>query len=303
MLRPMTFTIVMQQLTNGITLGSFFALVAIGYTMVYGIIRLINFAHATIFMMSLYIVYYLVTFFNLPWYVAYLIGIVLVAALGVLSERVAYYPLRRRGAPSKTMLISAIGVAYFLEFFATVLFTGRQKHFPRIDYLWQSLSIGSVMVQRISLIVPVVTIIILILLNYVLNRTKPGMAMRAVCKDPYAAKLMGIDVNRTIRFAFAVGSGLACVGAIFWGLKYPVIHPTIGGIPGVKCFIAAVIGGIGNVNGAVLGGFLLGMIEVLLIMLFPTLTSFRDAFSFILLIIILLVKPTGILGEKIAEKM
>ncbi len=299
----MTFTIVMQQLANGITLGSFFALVAIGYTMVYGIIRLINFAHATIFMMSMYIVYYLVAFFLIPWYLAYILGIALAAGLGVLTERVAYHPLRKRGAPSKTMLISAIGVAYFLEFFATVLFTGRQKHFPRINYLWESISIGSVMIQRISLFVPLITLVLLVVLNYVLNRTKPGIAMRAVCKDPYAAKLMGIDVDRTIRFAFAVGSGLACVGAIIWGLKYPVINPTIGGIPGVKCFIAAVIGGIGNVNGAVLGGFMLGMIEILLILLFPTLTSYRDAFSFILLIVILLVKPTGILGEKIADKV
>lgn len=299
----MSIEMFLQQIANGITLGSFFALVAIGYTMVYGIIRLINFAHATLFMMSMYVVCYLVSFFMVPWYVSYPLALIITAGLGMLTERVAYYPLRRREAPPKSMLISSIGVAYFLEYFATVLFSGRQKVFPDIKFLTSPITIGTVRLQRIALFVPVITLVLLAILMYVLNKTKPGLAMRAISRDLYAARLMGIDVNRTVSFTFAIGSALAAAGAIIWGLKYPVIVPTIGAIPGVKCFIAAVIGGIGNVNGAVLGGFLLGIIEVMLITFFPTLTSYRDAFSFVLLIVILLVRPTGLLREKIGEKV
>lgn len=284
-------------------MGSFFALVAIGYTMVYSIIRLINFAHSTIFMVNMYVVFYLISFFLLPWYVAYPIALVIAALLGIINERVAYYPLRKREAPSKTMLISSIGVSYFLEYFATVLFTGRPKQFPSLPFLTQSITIGTVITQRISIVAPAITLLLLALLTYILHRTKAGLAMRVVSKDLYAAKLMGVDVNKTVSLTFAIGSALACVGAIIWGIKYPVISPTVGAIPGVKCFVAAVIGGIGNVNGAVLGGFLLGILEVMVITFFPSLTSYRDAISFVILIVILLVKPTGLLSEKTGEKV
>lgn len=299
----MTISLFLQQLANGITLGSFFALVAIGYTMVYSIIRLINFAHSTIFMVNMYVVFYLISFFLLPWYVAYPIALVIAALLGIINERVAYYPLRKREAPSKTMLISSIGVSYFLEYFATVLFTGRPKQFPSLPFLTQSITIGTVITQRISIVAPAITLLLLALLTYILHRTKAGLAMRVVSKDLYAAKLMGVDVNKTVSLTFAIGSALACVGAIIWGIKYPVISPTVGAIPGVKCFVAAVIGGIGNVNGAVLGGFLLGILEVMVITFFPSLTSYRDAISFVILIVILLVKPTGLLSEKTGEKV
>lgn len=299
----MTISLFLQQLANGITLGSFFALVAIGYTMVYSIIRLINFAHSTIFMVNMYVVFYLISFFLLPWYVAYPIALIIAALLGIINERVAYYPLRKREAPSKTMLISSIGVSYFLEYFATVLFTGRPKQFPSLPFLTQSITIGTVITQRISIVAPAITLLLLALLTYILHRTKAGLAMRVVSKDLYAAKLMGVDVNKTVSLTFAIGSALACVGAIIWGIKYPVISPTVGAIPGVKCFVAAVIGGIGNVNGAVLGGFLLGILEVMVITFFPSLTSYRDAISFVILIVILLVKPTGLLSEKTGEKV
>lgn len=299
----MSISIFLQQLANGITLGSFFALVAIGYTMVYSIIRLINFAHSTVFMVNMYVVYFLISVFYLPWYLAYPIALVIAAVIGIVNERVAYYPLRKREAPTKTMLISSIGVAYFLEYFVTVLFTGRPKQFPNLPFLTDTIHIGTILTQRISIIAPVVVLILLAILTYILHHTKIGLAMRVVSKDLYAAKLMGVDVNKTVSFTFAIGSALACVGAIIWGIKYPVITPTVGAIPGVKCFVAAVIGGIGNVNGAVIGGFLLGILEVMIITFFPSLTSYRDAISFVVLIVILLVKPTGLLSEKTGEKV
>lgn len=299
----MSISMFFQQVANGVTLGSFFALVAIGYTMVYGIMRLTNFAHSALFMISMYTVYYLIAFFMLPWYIAYPLALVIAAGLGMLTERVAYHPLRRRGAPTKTMLISSIGVSYLLENSATVLFTGRAKVFPSVGFLTRPITVGSVRLQQIDLFVPMITLVLLAGLMYLLNHTKSGMAMRALSRDLYAAQLMGIDVNRTVSFTFAIGSGLAAAGGIIWGLKYPVIVPTIGTMPGVKCFIAAVVGGIGNVDGAVLGGFLLGFVEVMLITIFPTLTSYRDAFSFVMLIVVLLVRPTGLLREKTGEKV
>ena len=299
----MTLPIFLQQLCNGITLGSVYALVAIGYTMVYGIMRLINFAHSTVFTMSMYFAFYAMSFFLLPWYLSFPIVMILTALLGMATERLAYYPLRKSGNPPTTILISAIGVSYFLENFATVLFTGRQKHFPEIEFFKEIVMLGPVRLQRMSIIVPIITVVLLIALLLLMDKTRPGMAMRAVSRDAAAAQLMGIDVNGTISLTFAIGSALAGVGAIVWGIKYPQIAPTVGAMPGMKCFIAAVIGGIGNVKGAVIGGLLLGIVEVMIIAFFPALTSYRDALAFAFLIVILLVKPTGIVGEKIADKV
>lgn len=292
----------LQQLCNGLLLGSLFALVAVGYTMVYGILRLINFAHCDIFMMAMYFAFFTLTVIQ-AWWLAFLFVIIMTAVLGMLTEKVAYSTLRRQDAPKISMLISAIGASYFLENFATVLFTAKPKTFPQIPLFTNMIQLGPVRLQRLAIVVPVVTFIFVALLLLLINKTKSGMAMRAVSKDLETAKLMGINVNGTISFTFAVGSAIAAVGAILWGLKYPQISPLVGVMPGLKCFIAAVIGGIGNVKGAVIGGVLLGFIEVMAVTFFPSMSAYKDIFSFVLLIIILLFRPNGLIGEKIADKV
>ena len=298
-----TGDVLAQQLCNGLLLGSLFALVAVGYTMVYGILRLINFAHCDIFMMAMYIAFFTVADDYRMWGLSFILVIIATAALGVLLEKSAYAPLRRQNAPKLSMLISAIGASYFLENLATVLFTGRPKTFPQIPFFVDMMQIGPVRLQRLAIIVPIVTIVLMVVLVLLINKTKSGMAMRAVSKDLETAKLMGINVNATISFTFAIGSAIAAVGAILWGLKYPQISPLVGVMPGLKCFIAAVIGGIGNVKGAVIGGVLLGFIEVMAVTFCPSISAYKDIFSFVLLIVILLFRPNGIIGEKLAEKV
>lgn len=297
----MKFSVFLQHLTNGVSLGSLYALIAIGYTMVYGILRLINFAHGDIFMMASYFAFYGVATFMMPWYLSFILSIVLTALLGVLLEKAAYKPIRT--APKISIMISAIGASFFLENLATVIFGGRPKKFPEPKFFTESINIGGIALQRLTIIIPIVTLVILFLLLYLINKTKNGMAMRAVSKDYETASIMGIDVNKTISFTFAIGSVLASVGAIMWGMKFPQIQPYMGIMPGLKCFIAAVIGGIGNTTGAVIGGFILGIGEIMLVAFLPSLSGYRDAFAFILLIVILLFKPTGIMGENISEKV
>ena len=297
----MTFEIFMQQLANGISIGSLYALLAIGYTMVYGILRLINFAHGDIFMMAAYFMVFGMVNFNLPWYVSAVIVILAAIGLGVLIEKVAYKPLRN--APRMSIMISAIGVSFLLENLATYLFTGVPKGFPDIPILTRSISIGNISLSVATVVTPMVTIILLFVVLFITNKTKIGMAMRAVSKDFETARLMGININRVISTTFIIGSGLAAVGAVLWGSKYPSIIPLMGVMPGIKCFIAAVLGGIGNTTGAVIGGFILGMSEIMLVSFLPSLTGYRDAIAFIILIIVLLVKPTGLLGEKVTDKV
>jgi len=293
----------LQQLSNGLILGCLYALIAIGYTMVYGILRLINFAHGDIFMMSMYFAYFVFVIFNFPWYVVFSIAAVLTALLGVVIEKTAYRPLRSKGAPKISLLISTIGVSYLLQNLSTVLFSGRPKEFMQIDIFTDVVEISNLRVQGMVLWVPVVTAALVLMLTYVVHRTKTGLAMRALAKDADTARLMGMDINRTIMVTFGIGSILASIGGMFWGMKYPQVTPTIGIMPGLKCFIAAVLGGIGNINGAVLGGLLLGLIETMTVAFLPSLTSYRDAFAFVALIVILLVKPSGIVGEKIVDKV
>lgn len=297
----MSLSTFLQHMSNGISLGSLYALIAVGYTMVYGILRLINFAHGDIFMMAMYFAFFGLTIFNLPWYVAFALTILLTAGLGMLIEATAYRPLR--DAPKTSVLISAIGVSFLLENLATYLFSGKPKSFPEFSFMANPIQIGPISVQLISLLTPVVTILSLVILLYIINKTKLGMAMRAVSKDYETARVMGIKINRVIASTFAIGSGLAAIGAIMWGIKYIRIEPMMGVTPGLKCFIAAVIGGIGNPIGAVLGGFILGLGEVLLVAFFNQLTGWRDAFAFVALIVVLLFRPTGILGEKTTEKV
>lgn len=290
-----------QHMVNGISLGSLYAMIAIGYTMVYGILLMINFAHGDIVMMACYFAFFGITVFNIPWYLTFVGVIIATALLGVVIERTAYRPLR--DAPKNSVLISAIGASFLLENLANYLFSGRPLRFPNIEFLAQNIDIAGIQVQAISLVIPVVTMLCLVVLLHIVNHTKIGMSMRAVSKDYEIARVMGINIDNVISITFAIGSILAAIGAIMWGIRYPGITPLLGVMPGLKCFIAAVIGGIGNIKGAVLGGFILGLGEILIVAFFPQLSGYRDAFAFIVLIIILFYKPTGLLGEKTTEKV
>jgi branched-chain amino acid transport system permease protein len=297
----MSFFVFLQHLSNGISLGSLYALLAIGYTMVYGILRLINFAHGEIFMVGTYIAFYAMTSFMLPWYLAFLLAILFTVAFGILVERAAYKPLRNQ--PRISVMISAIGASFLLQNLAVVVFGGRPKAFPVPPLFSQVVSLGDIKIMSVTFYIPVITAIALAVLLYVVNKTKTGMAMRAVSRDYEAAKLMGIDVNKIISITFGMGSGLAAIGGVMWGAKYPQLIPTLGLMPGLKCFIAAVVGGIGNIRGALLGGFLLGLMEIMIVAFFPALSGYRDAFAFVLLIGILMVKPNGLLGSNVKEKV
>lgn len=300
-LSNMTAVSLAQHLANGISLGSLYALIAIGYTMVYGILLMINFAHGDIVMMACYFAFFGITVFHIPWYITFFGVIAATALLGVLIERTAYRPLRE--APKNSVLISAIGASFLLENLANYLFSGRPLRFPDILLLSQNVSFGEIQIQAICLVIPVITMLSLYVLLYIVNKTKVGMAMRAVSKDYEIARVMGVDIDKVISMTFIIGSALAAIGAFMWGVRYPGITPMLGVMPGLKCFIAAVIGGIGNIKGAVIGGFILGLGEVLIVAFFPQLSGYRDAFAFIVLIIILFYKPTGLLGEKTTEKV
>ena len=227
--------------------------------------------------------------------------IIATALLGVVIERTAYRPLRE--APKNSVLISAIGASFLLENLANYLFSGRPLSFPDIPLLSQNIAIGEVQIQAICLVIPVMTFLSLAVLLHIVNHTKTGMAMRAVSKDYEIARVMGVNIDRVISTTFIIGSALAAIGAFMWGVRYPGITPYLGVMPGLKCFIAAVIGGIGNIKGAVLGGFILGLGEIFIVAFFPQLSGYRDAFAFIVLIIILFYKPTGLLGVKTTEKV
>jgi branched-chain amino acid transport system permease protein len=297
----MVFDQFLQYLSNALSLGSLYALIAIGYTMVYGILRLINFAHGDVFMLGGYIAFYCITLAFMPWWAAFIVALGLTGVFGIGLERVAYRPLRN--SPKISIMISAIGASFLMENLATVIFGGRPKGFPVPELFNKVVKLGAVSTVNVSLIIPVLTAILLTILLIIVHKTKTGMAMRAVSTDLAAARLMAIDVNKIVSFTFGTGSVLAAIGGVMWSLKYPQLNPTMGMIPGLKCFIAAVIGGIGNISGAVLGGLLLGFIEIMVIAVLPTLTGYRDAFAFVLLIIVLLVKPSGLLGKNQIEKV
>ncbi len=297
----MSLNLILQNLANGLSLGSLYALISIGYTMVYGILRLINFAHGEIFMLAPYFLYYGVLIFHLPWWASFLVAILLTAVTGIVSERVAYRPLRE--APRISVLISAIGVSYFLQNLAIVVFSGIPKSFHRPNFFKTIFQFGEIRIQSTLIASVIVSTIFLIILIYIIYKTKTGLAMRSISVDIETSRLMGVNVNRTISFTFAIGSALAAVGGILWGLRFPQIYPLMGMMPGLKAFIAAVVGGIGNVPGAMLGGFLLGMVEILYVAFLPALSGYRDAFVFSILILILLFRPEGILGKKVQEKV
>jgi branched-chain amino acid transport system permease protein len=294
--------IFLQQLINGLSLGSIYALIALGYTMVYGIVMLINFAHGDILMVGAYAGYFVLSRFGLtPLSLAgaFAFSMFLCACLGVAIERFAYRPLR--GAPRLNSLITAIAVSLILQNGARVLpFIGpNPRQFPRPQV--NNIEIGGFVVSNIQLIVILFSAALMLILNYIVNYTRRGKAMRAVSFDLQAASMMGIPVNGTISFTFAVGSVLAAAGGMLFAFAYPQVSPTMGTMPGLKAFVAAVFGGIGSIPGAMLGGVVLGIAETLTKGFLSS--QYADAISFSILIIILLVKPTGILGRKARIKV
>jgi branched-chain amino acid transport system permease protein len=288
---------ILTQVLNGLQLGSIYALVALGYTMVYGIILLLNFAHGDIIMVGAYISWIVMSQLGLNPVLAIVLSIVGCAGLGVLIDKVAYQPLRE--APRMSLLITAIGVSYFLENGAQLVFGADAKVVPEYFDL-PSMSVGGVSLSANAIITIVVTAISTIVLTILVQKTKLGKAMRAVSEDMGAARLMGINVNNTISFTFAVGSALAGIGAVLYSM-YSQATPTMGIMLGTKAFVAAVLGGIGSIPGAVIGGLLVGFAEVFVSAI--GLSVWQDAVVFLLLIIVLVVRPTGILGRPMTEKV
>ncbi|PWM35306.1 MAG: branched-chain amino acid ABC transporter permease [Oscillospiraceae bacterium] len=285
-------------LISGLNLGSIYALIALGYTMVYGIAKMLNFAHGDIIMVGAYSVIVSAVTLKLPPVVAILIAVVVCAALGVTIEFLAYRPLRQ--SPPLAVLITAIGVSYLLQNLALLIFGPEQKSTPALFDL-PSLTLGGVTVDGITLLTLGVTAAIMVGLTLFINLTRMGKAMRAVSEDRDAAELMGISVNKTITITFAIGSALAAVASVFFGATYTYIKPTTGSMPGIKAFTAAVFGGIGSIPGAMLGGILLGLIEQLSKVYISTLWS--DAVVFGVLVLVLVFKPAGLLGKRVREKV
>ena len=293
-----TATYYIDLLLSGITVGSLYALIAIGYTMVYGILRLINFAHGDIFMMAGFFMVYISA--SMPMAVAIPVVLIMTGALGLLIERAAYKPLR--SAPRMSVMISAIGVSYLLQNLATYITGGLARPYPEIPFLKGTFMLGALKIKIITVVTPLLTILLVIALVLFINHTKTGMAMRAVSRDFDTARLMGIKVNNIISVTFIIGSFLAGVGSILYFSNYGQVSPTIGAMPGLKAFVAAVFGGIGSIPGAVLGAYIIGICESL-IKANDAIAIFSNAFTFALLILVLLFKPNGMFGEKLAEKV
>ena len=292
---------VLSYLVSGISLGSVYAIIALGYTMVYGIARMLNFAHGDVIMVGAYICFFSVLSWNLPPVLAVLLAMVVCTALGVTIERLAYKPLRA-ATTSLAVLITAIGMSYFLQNAAQLLWSANTKVFPNIfgDHSIKLFD-GQFSVSVIAIVTVTTCIVIMLGLTWFTGKTKMGKAMRACSEDKGAAQLMGINVNATISVTFAIGSALAAVAGLLLCSAYPVLMPTTGAMPGIKAFTAAVFGGIGSIPGAMLGGILLGIIEIFGKAYISTQLS--DAIVFAVLIIILLVKPTGLLGKQTREKV
>ena len=292
----------LQQLINVLSLGSVYALIALGYTMVYGIVKLINFAHGDVLMLGAYSGYFVLKQFGatpVGIFLAFIFAMVVCGVISILIERLAYRPLR--SAPRINSLITAIAVSLILQNGVRVLpFIGpNPRQYPTMETI--NINLGVVSISNIQLIVIALSAVLMLILNYIINYTKTGKAMRAVSYDMQAASLMGISVNKTIAFTFALGAVLAAAGGVLYATAYPQIEPTMGTMPGLKAFVAAVLGGIGSVPGAMLGGYILGVAETMTKGFIDS--QYADAISFSILIIILLVKPTGILGEKIRVKV
>ena len=281
------------QILSGVSLGGQYALIAIGYTMVYGILRLINFAHGDVFMCAGLMMVFMCA--SLPVYVSIPLTLVLTVLLGFVIERAAYKPLR--SAPRMSVMISAIGVSYLLQNVALYATGGQPQTYPSLPFVSGTVTILGASTHWVTVITPV----LVLLLQWLINHTKIGMAMRAVAKDFETSQLMGIKINKVISVTFIIGSFLAAVGSLLYFTNYPTVIPTSGAMPGLKAFVAAVFGGIGSIPGAVIGAFIIGICETLI--KGTSMTVFSDAFTFALLIVVLVVKPTGLFGEKATDKV
>ncbi|MCF2596557.1 branched-chain amino acid ABC transporter permease [Pseudoflavonifractor phocaeensis] len=289
---------ILPYIINGISVGGQYALIAIGYTLVYGILRLINFAHGDVFMVAGLVMVYATT--AMPIYAAVPLVLVVTVALGFVIERAAYKPLRT--APRMSVMISAIGVSYLIQNLAFYVTGGVPQPVTNpIPWISENVEILGASTKRVTLVTPALTIVLVIALVYLINHTKIGMAMRAAAKDFETAQLMGIKINAVISMTFVIGSFLAAVGAMLYFTNYPSVAITSGGMPGLKAFVAAVFGGIGSIPGAVVGAFIIGLCEELIKGV--GYTTFSDAFTFALLIVVLCVKPTGLFGEKVTDKV
>ena len=284
-------------LLSGISVGGQYALIAIGYTLVYGILRLINFAHGDVFMVAGLLLVYISA--SMPLYIAVPVVILLIVALGFMIERVAYKPLR--SAPRMSVMISAIGVSFLIQNFATYYTGGLARIYPSIPFLSDTVTIAGASTRWVTIVTPFLVIALIIVLQLLINHTKVGLAMRAAAKDFETCQLMGIKINSVVSFTFVIGSALAAIGSILYFTNYPSIVPTSGAMPGLKAFVAAVFGGIGSIPGAVIGAFIIGICET--IVKSTSYSIFSDAFTFVLLIVILMVKPTGLFGEKVTDKV
>jgi branched-chain amino acid transport system permease protein len=295
-------TELLQQIINGLALGAIYALIALGYTMVYGVLRFINFAHSEVFMVGAFAGYYLARFVpgaSIGGGLLVLLGaMVLCALLGVIIEKLAYRPLR--GRSTLTVLITAIGVSLFLQNAGQRVFGANPKSFPTLFPL-RYFQLGGLVLSSSQVIVFLVTLVLLFALRYIVMKTRVGTAMRALSFNPTAASLVGINNDFIISFTFALGSALAAAGGILYALNYPSIDPLMGTLPGLKAFVAAVLGGIGNIAGAAMGGVVLGLVETLVVALGGS--TYRDAVAFGVLILILLFRPNGLLGQQRAEKV
>jgi len=290
----------LQQIVNGVSLGSIYALIALGYTMVYGIIKLINFAHGDIYMLGAYIGYFCMTYFHLGVIPSLLIAMAICTLLGVIIERIAYKPLRN--ATRIAVLITAIGVSLFLEYGTMFFVKANVRSYPPLKgILTHSFKLGSIVVTAQQILIVCITIILMAFLQFIVKRTRIGKAMRAVSLDRDAAELMGINVDNTISFTFALGSALAGAAGILVGIYYNSINPLMGILPGLKAFVAAVFGGIGIIPGAMIGGYFIGTVEVMVAGYGNSM--FKDAVVFAILILILIVKPSGLLGKETKEKV
>lgn len=290
--------IFMQQLINGLSLGSIYALLALGYTMIYGIIKIIHFAHGDVYMLGAFFGYYTINVWHFNFIMALFGSMIFCALVGMLIEFVAYRPLRHSSRIA--VLITAIGVSYFLENGMSVLFSGDARDFPQVikqvNYEW-----FGIRVTNIQLLIFATTIILMIILQLIVKKTKMGRAMRAAAADPVAAELMGININGTISFVFAIGSAMAGAAGVLIGLYYNSIEPTMGLTPGIKAFVAAVVGGVGSIPGAAVGAVIIGCLESLMQAI--GFSAFKDAAVYVVLIIVLLFLPAGLFGNKQPEKV
>ena len=286
-----------MQFINGLNIGSIYALIALGYTMVYGIAKLINFAHGDVIMVGAYISFISMKF-GLPWWLAVIISIVVCAVLGVVMEKVAYKPLRN--ASRISLLITAIGISYLLQNLFQLIFGANPQPYHAFITL-PALNLGGISIQANYYITFSVSVLLMFLLTLFVNKTTMGKAMRAVSEDEGAAKLMGINVDTTISLTFAIGCALAAIAGILYANCYPMINPTLGSLPGIKAFIAAVLGGIGSIPGAVIGAFILGMVEAMTKAYISS--QLTDTIVFAILILMLVFKPAGILGKNVKEKV